>query len=132
MNAAFRATLIICFSLLAAIAALASTPSSGAINTPADTTPGVKQTISYSGGPISTGLVGDVIVANTATFTCKRANPPTACDWFALDVNVPSSLYSNAIGLLQINIGWQLVAGSGDPAVTDLDLYIVDSNNNNV
>jgi hypothetical protein len=104
----------------------ASTPSSGAINTPADTTPGVKQTINYGGGPISTSLVGDVIVANTASFTCKRANPPTACDWFDLNVNVPSSFYSaTQIGLLQVHVTWQLATGVGDPSLSDLDLYII-------
>ena len=133
MNLPLRTALVICLCLLAAVASFASTPSSGAINTPPDSTPGVKQTITYTGGPISTGLVGDVIVANTATFTCKRANPPTACDWFDLDLNVPSSFYTaSTIGLLKIQITWQTVVGVGDPAVTDLDLYIVDSNNNNV
>ncbi|HTK95665.1 MAG TPA: sialidase family protein, partial [Terriglobales bacterium] len=111
---------------------LASTPSSGTITTPTDTTPGVKQTITYTGGPIANSLVGDIIVANTATFTCKRVNPPTACDWFDIDVNPPSSLYASNVGLLKIHITWQLATGVGDPAVTDLDLYIVDSNNNNV
>ncbi len=103
-----------------------ATPSSGTINTPSDTSPGLKQTILYTGGPIANGLVGDVIVANTASFTCKRANPPTACDWFDLYVNPPSSFYSaTRIGLVQVHVTWQLVTGVGDPAVSDLDLYII-------
>ena len=104
----------------------ASTPPSGAIDTPASDTPGVKQTISYTGGPILNSLVGDVIVGNTASLACKRANPPTACDWFDLNVNVPSSFYTAThIGLLQVHVAWQPVTGVGDPALTDLDLYIV-------
>src|SRR2546423_10356221 len=77
----------------------ASTPSSTVINTPADGSPGTKNNVTYTGGPIAQGLVGDVIVGNTASLTCKRANPPTACDWFDLYVNVPSSYYASHIGL---------------------------------
>jgi hypothetical protein len=118
--------------LLLASTMQASTPSSGAVNTPTDSTPGVKQTITYTGGPIAQGLVGDVIVGNAATLTCKRANPPTACDWFDIDINVPTSYYATHVGLLQIHIAWQSATGIGDPSVSDLDLYIVDSNNNNI
>lgn len=126
---AFGARCLLLVSLVffeAAGALWAATPSSGAIDTPADATPGLKQTINYSGGPISTSLVGDVIVGNTASLTCKRANPPTACDWFDLNVNVPSSFYSAThIGLLQVHVTWQPATGVGDPALSDLDLYIV-------
>ena len=134
MKISARALLALSLVVLTASALYASTPTSGAINTPADGTPGTKQTITYTGGPISQTVVGDVIVANTATFTCKNVNPPTACDWFDLDVNVPSSYYAGGahVGLLKIHITWQTVVGAGDPSVSDLDLYIVDSNNNNV
>jgi hypothetical protein len=132
MATAFRARLVTMLAVLLTATGFASTPSSGAINTPTSDTFGVKQTINYSGGPIANGLVGDVIVANTATFTCKNANPPTACDWFDLDVNVPASFYSNHIGLLQIHVTWQPTVAGTDPALNDLDMYIVDSNNNNV
>src|SRR5258708_10998387 len=71
-------------------AARAATPSSGAINTPPDNTLGVRQTISYFGGPmlVSTGF------SNYSLPVCLQAvAPPGARHGFTLALNLPANYW---------------------------------------
>lgn len=117
--------------LLAATFCLAATPSSGTINTPADNTLGVKQTINYSGGPMAVSLVGDAIVANTALTACESPTPPpTGCDFFSLAVNLPANYTLANLDRTVITLTW--TATAGDASNNDLDLYLLDANGNSV
>src|SRR3954469_10866605 len=72
------------------LSSFASTPSSGTINTPSDNTLGVKQTITYTGGPMAgaTGFSNYSLPACTQVIT-----PPGVCDSFMLNVNLPANYY---------------------------------------
>src|SRR4051794_6054442 len=101
---AFRAfSLFLLFLLLQALPVFASTPSSGTINTPADNNLGVKQTLSYFGGPmlISTGF------SNVSLPVCLQAvAPPAACDVFNLAVNLPTNYYDTHASKLTVTLTW--------------------------
>src|SRR5258707_405761 len=101
----------------------AGTPSSGTIDTPSDNNLGVKQTISYTGGP----LAGSTGFSNYSLPVCLQAvTPPGVCDVFNLSVNLPATYWTNHSGNLNIALTWTGAAGL-DASLNDLDLFLVDA-----
>src|SRR5205085_11199382 len=101
----------------------ASTPSSGTINPPADGNPGVKQVLTYSGGPlfVSTGL--DAIATNTSVDVCTSGSPPpTSCDPYTLNVNLPAGFNATHISQITVHITWAPPADGVDASTNDIDL----------
>ena len=106
-------------------AAWAATPSSGAINTPADDAFGTKQTLTYTAGPFAGGTTFGTQTSATVAGCLQAVTPPALCDSYSLAVNLPATYWQTHKGTLAATIQW-----ADQPDGNDMDLYIVDEQNN--
>jgi hypothetical protein len=99
----------------------ASTPPSGAIDTPSDDALGPKQTLTYTAGPFIAGSLAGTQVRDTVAVCTQAVTPAGVCDSFAVNFNLPDGYWETHRGTMQATIKW-----ADAPDGNDLDLYIVD------
>ena len=86
----FRLLILVSLVVCGAAGTLwAATPSSGAINTPADDAFGTKQTLTYTAGPFAGGTTFGTQTSATVAGCLQAVTPPGLCDSYSLTVNLP-------------------------------------------
>lgn len=114
--------------LLCALPTFASTPASGTITTPTDDTFGTKQTLTFTGGPMVVSTGSGTSPANTLDVCLQAVQPPTGCDQFVLNVQLPSDYFRTRAGNITVRVTWTAALGQ-DASQDDMDIYIVDDQN---